>query len=67
MTFWVAMYCSGEISACQSAGDSINVLINEDKDDAMAYIIDFTNIESQKRWERRSFQFTVNNPEIEVL
>lgn len=55
-----------EDPACADARDSIKVVVNPNTDNIQD-TVDYSNIGFMKRWIKRSFQFTVTNPEIEVL
>lgn len=55
-----------EQPACADAGDSIKVVVNRDTDNIQD-TVDYSNIGGMKRWVKKSFQFAVTYPEIEVL
>ena len=64
MTYHVVMFCDGAV--CSNAGDSIKVIVNENAENKVE-TIDYNNIGNQRRWEKRSFKFSVTDSEIEVI
>ena len=63
ITYHVVMFCDGD--ACNNAGDSIKIIINE-RSENIVEVINYNNIGNQRRWEKRSMKFYTFNPEIEV-
>ena len=63
MTYHLVMFCDG--TACSNADDSITVIINEQAENVVNRV-DYTNIGNLRRWEKKSFRFTVSQSEIEV-
>ena len=64
VTYHVVMSCDG--AACATADDSISVIVNEDTNNIVNKV-DYSNIGNMGRWEKKSFQFSVGNPNIDVL
>ena len=64
LSFSIMMSCSG--APCNDGEDSVKIIINEETPDPIVYTVDYTNIGIQLQWVNKKFQFTVNNPVIDV-
>ena len=64
IVYYVAFSCEG--AGCTTSGDSIKLIVNDDSENRVEDMTDLNNIGFIKRWIKKSFQFTVIDPVIEV-
>ena len=65
VVYYVVFSCEGD--GCSSSEDSIKVIINDEDENRVEDVTNLDNIGFMKRWMKKSFQFTVADPKIEVL
>lgn len=63
MSFYVYMFCN--VSACDNAGDSIKIILNEN-DNSHVMTIDYDNIGQQRVWNKMNFTFDIEDSNLEV-
>lgn len=63
--FHVLMYCS-DASGCDQAGDTIQVMVNNESPIGFQVNIDYDNIGQQRVWQKISSLFTTSQNDLEV-
>lgn len=64
ITFWYMMYC--ESTVCNSAGDSIKLVLNEDGDEPFVFTLSYDNIVVEQRWQSMSFEYSTDETILDV-
>jgi hypothetical protein len=65
LIFYALMFCD-EQEACNTAGDSIKIIINQNTPLSSETKIDYDNIGIQRAWRKMSFYFANNQTTLDV-
>lgn len=58
------MYC--ESTVCNSAGDSMKLVLNEDGDEPFVFTLNYENILVEQRWQSMSFEYSTDETVLDV-